>query len=116
MYQFERESYERRMAWFREARFGLFLHWGLYAIPARGEWVRSTERMPESEYLPFVDEFTAADFDPKAWAKAAKEAGFVNIKGHRSVGGMRASIYNAMPTEGVRALVEFMKRFEEENC
>ena len=46
MYQFERESYERRMAWFREARFGLFLHWGLYAIPARGEWVRSTEQMP----------------------------------------------------------------------
>ncbi len=45
----------------------------------------------------------------------AKKAGFVNIKGHRSVGGMRASIYNAMPTEGVEALVAFMKRFEEEN-
>ena len=39
----------------------------------------------------------------------------VNLKGHRSVGGMRASIYNAMPTEGVVALVEFMKKFEEEN-
>ena len=47
--------------------------------------------------------------------KEAKEAGFVNLKGHRSVGGMRASIYNAMPTEGVVALVEFMKKFEEEN-
>ena len=43
MYRFDREAYEARMQWFREARFGLFLHWGLYAIPARGEWVRSNE-------------------------------------------------------------------------
>ncbi len=47
---------------------------------------------------------------------AAKEAGFENLKGHRSVGGMRASIYNAMPREGVVKLVEFMKKFEEENA
>ena len=45
----------------------------------------------------------------------ADKAGFKNLKGHRSVGGMRASIYNAMPIEGVEALVEFMKKFEEEN-
>ena len=45
----------------------------------------------------------------------AKKAGLENLKGHRSVGGMRASIYNAMPKEGVIALVEFMKKFEEEN-
>ena len=63
--------------------------------------------------VPFV---TGNDELDAKFVKAAKEAGFVNIKGHRSVGGMRASIYNAMPTEGVRALVEFMKRFEEENC
>ena len=75
MYQFDRESYEARMQWFRQARFGLFLHWGLYAIPARGEWVRSTEQMPEEMYLPFFDEFTAGDFDPRAWARAAKNAG-----------------------------------------
>lgn len=49
------------------------------------------------------------------FVKAATEAGFVNLKGHRTVGGMRASIYNAMPLEGVKALVEFMKKFEEEN-
>ena len=48
-------------------------------------------------------------------AKEAKEAGIVNIKGHRTVGGMRASIYNAMPLEGVEALIAFMKKFEEEN-
>jgi phosphoserine aminotransferase len=55
-----------------------------------------------------------ADLDKK-FCKEATEAGFVNVKGHRSVGGMRASIYNAMPTEGVAALVEFMKKFEAEN-
>ena len=54
------------------------------------------------------------DLDAK-FVKEAKEAGFENLKGHRSVGGMRASIYNAMPLEGVKALVAFMKKFEEEN-
>ena len=49
------------------------------------------------------------------FVKEAEAAGFVNLKGHRSVGGMRASIYNAMPIEGVQALVAFMKKFEEEN-
>ena len=55
------------------------------------------------------------DMDAK-FIKEAAAAGFVNIKGHRSVGGMRASIYNAMPKEGVEKLVEFMKKFEEENA
>lgn len=50
------------------------------------------------------------------FVKEAKETGLENLKGHRSVGGMRASIYNAMPVEGVQALVAFMKKFEEENC
>ena len=48
-------------------------------------------------------------------AAEAAEAGFVNLKGHRSVGGMRASIYNAMPVEGVEQLVDFMKEFEKNN-
>lgn len=62
--------------------------------------------------VPFVtgDEELDAKF-----VKEAKEAGFENLKGHRTVGGMRASIYNAMPIEGVEALVEFMKKFEKEN-
>ncbi|HOO79031.1 MAG TPA: 3-phosphoserine/phosphohydroxythreonine transaminase [Lachnospiraceae bacterium] len=55
-----------------------------------------------------------ADLDAK-FIKEAKEAGFDNLKGHRTAGGMRASIYNAMPMEGVTALVDFMKKFEEEN-
>lgn len=49
------------------------------------------------------------------FVKEATKAGFVNLKGHRSVGGMRASIYNAMPIDGVRAIVAFMQKFEEEN-
>ena len=62
--------------------------------------------------VPFVTE--DAELDAK-FVKAAEAAGFKNLKGHRSVGGMRASIYNAMPIEGVEALVAFMKKFEEEN-
>ena len=54
------------------------------------------------------------DMDAK-FVKTAADAGFVNLKGHRTVGGMRASIYNAMPIEGVKALTEFMARFEMEN-
>ena len=72
---FDREAYNKRVEWYQDARFGMFIHWGLYAIPARGEWVRSVEQMPEEEYLPFFDEFDPVDYDPKKWAKAAKEAG-----------------------------------------
>ena len=55
-----------------------------------------------------------AELDAK-FVKEAKEAGFENLKGHRVVGGMRASLYNAMPKEGVEKLVEFMRNFEKEN-
>ena len=60
---------------FQHDRFGLFLHWGLYAIPARGEWVRNNEEMKEEDYIPYASEFNPDLFDPKQWAKDAKEAG-----------------------------------------
>ncbi len=63
--------------------------------------------------VPFV---TGNDELDAKFVKEAKEAGFENLKGHRSVGGMRASIYNAMPIEGVEKLVAFMKKFEAENA
>lgn len=63
--------------------------------------------------IPFV---TGNEELDKKFVSAASKAGFVNLKGHRSVGGMRASIYNAMPPEGVEKLVAFMRRFEEENA
>ena len=62
--------------------------------------------------VPFV---TGSDELDAKFVKEAKEAGLENLKGHRTVGGMRASIYNAMPKAGVEKLVEFMKKFEEEN-
>ncbi|UWG97755.1 3-phosphoserine/phosphohydroxythreonine transaminase [Dehalobacter sp. DCM] len=62
--------------------------------------------------VPFV---TGSEELDKKFTKAAKEAGFINLEGHRSVGGMRASIYNAMPIDGVKKLVAFMQKFEAEN-
>ena len=62
--------------------------------------------------IPFV---TKSDELNAKFIKEATDSGFVNLKGHRTVGGMRASIYNAMPVEGVSKLVEFMKKFEVDN-
>ena len=71
--------------------------------------------VPEDRSLMNVPFITGnADLDAK-FVKESKEAGLENLKGHRTVGGMRASIYNAMPKKGVKTLVAFMKKFEEEN-
>lgn len=72
--------------------------------------------VPEDRSLMNVPFVTGSDELDAKFVAEAKAAGFVNLKGHRSVGGMRASIYNAMPIEGVKALVEFMRKFEEENA
>lgn len=71
--------------------------------------------VPEDRSLMNVPFVTGDDDLNAKFIKEAKAAGLVNLKGHRSVGGMRASIYNAMPVEGVIALVEFMKQFECDN-
>ena len=65
----------QRLAWWQEARFGLFIHFGLYATPARQEWVKTLEQIPESKYDEFFNSFNPDRFDAKAWAKAAKAAG-----------------------------------------
>ena len=63
-------------AWFHEARYGLFIHWGAYSTAARGEWVMNRERIPLEEYTKkYVDPFTAANYDPRQWARVAKDAG-----------------------------------------
>lgn len=72
---FSREAYERRISWYTQARFGMFLHWGLYAIPARGEWVRSNERMSSQDYDRYFREFDPKHCDMGQWMAAAKEAG-----------------------------------------
>lgn len=75
MYTFNREDYKKRMQWFVDARFGMFLHWGLYAIPARGEWVRSFEKLTDAEYQKYFDEFNPTDYNPREWSHLAKKAG-----------------------------------------
>jgi len=70
--------YEQRAARtkaFLEDRFGMFIHWGLYAIPARGEWVRNAERISNGDYQKYFDEFDPVRYDPKRWAALAKQAG-----------------------------------------
>ena len=66
---------EERTREFLRSRFGMFIHWGLYSIPARGEWVRGNEKMSFEQYKVFFDEFDATRYDPRAWARAAKAAG-----------------------------------------
>jgi hypothetical protein len=76
-------SQDERMAWWRDARFGLFLHWGLYAIPAGkwrdhdgyGEWIRDSARIPREVYAEYQPNWNPTAFDADAWARMAKAAG-----------------------------------------
>ncbi len=63
------------MDWFVDARFGMFIHWGLYALPARHEWIMQREEIPVEEYEKYFKFFHPDLFDPKAWARMAREAG-----------------------------------------
>lgn len=63
----------QRVQWFQNDRFGMFIHWGLYSIPARGEWLRSSEQMSIEDYQTYFDEFDPVDYNPREWAKAAKK-------------------------------------------
>lgn len=74
-FQFSREAYERRVKWFTEARFGMFIHFGLYSIPARGEWVRSEEFIPKEDYDPLINEFNPTRCDMRQWMRTARDAG-----------------------------------------
>lgn len=69
------EQKRERMAWWTHDRFGMFIHWGLYALPARHEWVKTRERIPEEEYRKYFELFNPDLFTPREWAKMAKEAG-----------------------------------------
>ena len=70
------EVRDARLGWWREGRFGMFIHFGLYAMPARGEWVRSREFIPNERYdTTYLPRFDPDLFDARAWAKAAKTAG-----------------------------------------
>ena len=68
-------EHDARMKWFREARFGMFIHWGVYAVPARGEWYMNNGKVPVAMYRAYAKDFTTAKYDPAAWAALAKDAG-----------------------------------------
>ncbi|MCM8803685.1 MAG: alpha-L-fucosidase [Candidatus Omnitrophica bacterium] len=70
---------EDRMKWWREAKFGMFIHWGIYSIPARGEWVMFCERIPKEEYKKFAKKFNPKNYNPGEWAQIAKEGGMKYI-------------------------------------
>ena len=61
--------------WFCDARFGMFIHWGLYAVPAKGEWYASIGRVPPERYEEYLRTFDPVDYDPRAWARLARQAG-----------------------------------------
>ena len=65
----------QRMKWWTDARFGMFIHWGLYAMPARHEWVKNREKLTNEQYQKYFDMFNPDLYDPKEWAKMAREAG-----------------------------------------
>ncbi|MGB8491499.1 MAG: alpha-L-fucosidase [Bacteroidales bacterium] len=76
--QLPKESEARktlRMKWWTDARFGMFIHWGLYALPARHEWVKNRERMTDDEYQKYFGNFNPDLYNPKEWARMAREAG-----------------------------------------
>ena len=101
---------QKRTAWFRDAHFGLFIHWGLYSVPAGewqgktdyGEWMMMSTRMPASEYAQFAPQFNPTHFDPNGWARAAKNAGMryvvLTTKHHEgfALWGSRANPFNVV--------------------
>ena len=66
---------QQRMKWWNDARFGMFIHWGVYSIPARGEWVMHVEKIPAEDYAPFAQQFNPRKYDPDEWVALAKAAG-----------------------------------------
>jgi len=107
-----------RTEWFRKARFGMFIHWGLYAIPSRGEWVRSVEKIPKEDYQQFFNEFKAEEYHPEEWAALAKKAGMkyaiLTAKHHDGfcLWDTKLTDYKASNTPAGRDLVlEFLEAF-----
>lgn len=69
------EQHKERMAWWHDAKFGMFIHWGLYSIHGQGEWAMWNEQISVEEYAKLADEFNPDNYDPEQWAALAKEAG-----------------------------------------
>ncbi|CAH0152763.1 MULTISPECIES: alpha-L-fucosidase [unclassified Pedobacter] len=111
----------KRMEWWTDARFGMFIHWGLYALPARHEWVRNYEHITNENYQKYFDQFNPDLFNPKKWAREAKEAGMkyavLTTKHHEgfTLFDSKFTDYKATKTQAKRDLVkEFVEAFRAE--
>ncbi len=110
-----------RMQWWTNDRFGMFIHWGLYALPARHEWVKQRERLTTEQYQKYFEEFNPVNYDPVKWAKAAKNAGMkyavLTTKHHEGfcLFDSKFTDYKATNTKANRDLVkEFVDAFRSE--
>lgn len=115
------EQRTERTQWFLHDRFGMFIHWGLYAIPARDEWVRSQEKMSLEDYQVYFDEFNPDLYNPRAWARIAKQAGMkyavMTAKHHDGfcLFDSQLTDYKSTNTQAQRDLVrEFLDAFRGE--
>jgi len=115
------EQKQERMAWWTHDRFGMFIHWGLYSLAARHEWVKNHERLTNDQYQIYFDEFNPDLFDAKAWAKQAKAAGMkyavLTSKHHEGfcLFDSKFTDYKATNTQAKRDLVkEFVEAFRAE--
>ncbi len=108
-------------AWFTRDRFGMFIHWGLYALPARHEWIKNRECIPEEKYQRYFEHFDPDLYDPKEWAKQARKAGMkyavLTTKHHEGFCLFDSAYtdYKATNTKAGRDLVrEFVDAFRAE--
>ncbi len=115
------QEIRERTKWFMDARFGMFIHWGLYAIPACGEWVMSEREMTVAEYEKYFDLFDPADYQPREWARLAKASGMkyavFTAKHHDGFCLFDSALtdYKATNTKAGRDLVrEFLEAFRAE--
>ena len=69
------EEKDKRLGWWRNDRFGMFIHWGTYALAGRHEWVKKHERIPDEEYTTYFENFNPDLYDPSEWARLARAAG-----------------------------------------
>jgi alpha-L-fucosidase len=119
-YMREYNASRQRTEWMTDARFGMFIHFGAYAVPARGEWVKTTERMTNEEYQKYVDVFNPVDCDMKQWARLAKEAGMkyavMTAKHHDGfcLFDSRLTDYSTGKTIGRDLVKEFLDAFRAE--
>jgi alpha-L-fucosidase len=112
---------KQRMEWWTDARFGMFIHWGLYSLGARHEWLKHNEHMNNEEYQKYFERFNPDHFDPHKWARAAKAAGMkyvvLTTKHHEGfcLFDSKYTDYKSMNTPAHRDLVkEYLQAFREE--